>query len=179
MPEEDYVDPAANEHKPSDEWDPTVPDRGELIVVPECPKEGCPVCTAPMNNWNGCRSDDVCAEGLVCYDHRGDADQKTEQVSGCSENKIKNFGYCYSPDKSYQTPEIPHLLEAPTNEDFVLTNELALPEECAIYAVDHDATIDVPFNGSSGKVSHFLDDVCCSPPRCPLVANFLLFLFPF
>jgi hypothetical protein len=103
-----------------------------------------------MNGWQGCQSDDQCAEGLSCYNEHEKTDEKTEQVSGCSMNKFWIFGYCYTKDKSYQPPDIPHLLEAPANDDFVLTNVVDAPEECAVYAADMDKVVDVPFRGSSG-----------------------------
>lgn len=151
MPEEDYVERTLTTTTPSADWDPTVPDRGELIVLPECPADGCPVCTAPMNGGNGCQADSDCAAGLSCYNEHERTDIKKEQVTGCSSNKLWKYGYCYTKDKSYQPPEIPHLMAAKNNDDTALTNKVATPEECAIYAVDVDKGYDVPFSGSSGK----------------------------
>lgn len=159
MPEEDYVPlPTSNI---SDDWEPesVVPYHGELIIIPECPPEGCPVCSAPMNDGKGCTDDDVCAEGLSCYNRHGETDAGHKQVAGCQGSKVSSYGYCYTKDLAYELPEIPYRTQPPPNNEFVLTNEVQAPEECSIYAVDRDKTIDVPFSGSSGK--------CFSPcSRC-------------
>lgn len=149
MPVEDFVAKPTGT-TPSDDWDPTIPNRGELIILPECPADGCPVCTAPMNGGAGCTADTDCAEGLTCYDKHTKSDAKKEQVSGCSSNKIWEYGYCYTKDPNYKPAEIPHLTEAPTSDDFILTNVVAAPEECAIYAADVDKGYAVPFSGLSG-----------------------------
>lgn len=150
MPPEDFVEPISNDAIPSADWDPTIPDRGELIILPECPSEGCPVCAAPFNGWNGCTADDQCAQDLVCYNEHEKTDAKSEQVSGCSSNKVWRFGYCYTKDPLYQPPAIPHLETPPTDDNFILTNKIAAPEECSIYASSPYSTVDVPIGGSSG-----------------------------
>lgn len=151
MPEEDYV--GLLHLTRSDDYEPTsvVPNHGELIIIPECPPEGCPVCAAPINDGKGCTNDDVCAEGLSCYNRRGETDTGKWQVTGCSGLKATSYGYCYTKDKAYVPPQTPHRTQPPPNDEFVLTNEVQAPEECSIYAVDRDKTIDVPFSGSSGK----------------------------
>eukprot|EP00545_Synedropsis_sp_CCMP1620_P013223 CAMPEP_0119003846 /NCGR_PEP_ID=MMETSP1176-20130426/796_1 /TAXON_ID=265551 /ORGANISM="Synedropsis recta cf, Strain CCMP1620" /LENGTH=1092 /DNA_ID=CAMNT_0006955483 /DNA_START=39 /DNA_END=3317 /DNA_ORIENTATION=+ len=146
---EDFVDPADSALTASADWDATVPDRGELVILPECPPEGCPVCTAPMNGWWGCTDDSFCAEGLSCYNEHEKTDTGIEQVTGCSSNKVWIFGYCYSKDKMYEPPDIPHLMVSPSNDDFVLTSIVDGPEECAKYATDIGSVVDVPFSGSS------------------------------
>lgn len=153
MPAEDFVEPPeVYVPTPSADFDEKIPDRGELIILPECPPEGCPVCAAPYNDQNGCTADDQCAADLVCYNEHARNDTRLYQVSGCSSNKIWRYGYCYTKDSAYQPPEISHKEDPPKTDNFILTNEIGAPEECAIYASNPDSTVDVPIGGSSGKL---------------------------
>ena len=98
-----------------------------------------------------CTSDDVCGPNLVCYDHHEKTDAKQNQVTGCSGNKLWRYGYCYTKDLNYVPPAIPHMENPPPADAFQITNNVGGPQECAVYAVDADKTILVPFDGSSSK----------------------------
>jgi hypothetical protein len=132
---------------PSPTFNPNIPVRGDLILIPECPAGGCPVCSGPKNGNSGCTMDSQCAPQLMCYK---DAGEGFNQISGCSGKKDKSYGYCFSPNATWKPPPVLQT-EVPKIPLDIFNITFSDPGQCEIHATKANKKINVTVNGESSK----------------------------
>lgn len=118
---------------------------GQLVLLNQCPLGGCHVCSAPLS---GCVSDYDCAPGLKCW-NRDDS----KPISGCDGAGVPGRDYCFDPsnDNTTYTTDTITKPEKPKDSNYYFTHTAKIPEQCELFAASINNTVDIPFNGASGK----------------------------
>uniref|UniRef100_A0A7S1YG75 VWFA domain-containing protein n=1 Tax=Grammatophora oceanica TaxID=210454 RepID=A0A7S1YG75_9STRA len=131
---------------------------GEVIYLPECPPEGCGVCTGD------CKTDADCAENLMCW--RAEEDRGWDSklpVPGCDGGQsdsnhrwghigYSSYGYCFDPWNNQTYPEqVPPTQTEWEAEEFYFNHDNDAPC-CQIFSpfpATQDINVTVPISGST------------------------------